>query len=190
MLTSQIALKEWAVVVEALGCGEQLILLRKGGLRDPKGAFQLQHREFLLFPTWEHQKEGCERNIRPDMRQKYHDILSPPAPASVRLCIYGGVAHVAEIRDPEQLKGLEKYHIWTPDFFIDRMRYRPQAATVVVVLRVFKLPVAVLHPVKPEYLGCKSWVPLASEISIEGSQPVVENQRFRSALEEISSRLG
>ena len=49
------ALKEWAVVVAALARGDQFFLLRKGGIAEGKHGFELQHREFLFFPTWEHQ---------------------------------------------------------------------------------------------------------------------------------------
>ena len=191
VISSKTALKEWAIVVEALASGEQLLLLRKGGIRDPKGAFQLEHREFLLYPTWEHQSEKTLERVRPEFLERYQSLLDQPhAPTSVLLKIYGGVAYVGEIRDPSQLQGLEKYHIWTPQFLKERMEYRPQAPTLVVVLRAFLLKQPVQHPVKPEYAGCKSWVPLQEEIPVEGAAPVVDNQRFRRALEEISTKVG
>ena len=62
VMTSSIALKEWAAVVEALARGQQTLLLRKGGVGDPGETFELAHREFFLFPTFEHQKR---EQIRP-----------------------------------------------------------------------------------------------------------------------------
>ena len=53
---SRMALKEWAVVVRAVREGRQILLLRKGGLADENGVFQLKEREFFLYPTYEHQK--------------------------------------------------------------------------------------------------------------------------------------
>ncbi|MGH9628683.1 MAG: DUF1802 family protein, partial [Bryobacteraceae bacterium] len=51
-----IALKEWASVVSALGTGRQILLLRKGGIVEARrGGFELRHHEFLFFPTYEHQ---------------------------------------------------------------------------------------------------------------------------------------
>ncbi|MED5454303.1 MAG: DUF1802 family protein, partial [Verrucomicrobiota bacterium] len=35
------AFKEWAVVIDALGRGEQIIILRKGGIHEGKGGFQM-----------------------------------------------------------------------------------------------------------------------------------------------------
>jgi hypothetical protein len=188
-LTS-IALKEWAVVVEALGAGEQLLLFRKGGIRDPKGAFQLQHAEFLLYPTWEHQTEDSLTAIRPEFKERFKEALAPPAdPAQISFRVYAGTAFCAEIRSARQMEGLEKYHIWTPRFFEERLKYRPAAPTVVAVLRAYRLTAPVPHPVVPEYAGCKSWVPLAKEIPIEDTQPVMDNRRFREALNDITARL-
>ena len=35
-LPNHTALKEWSTVIDALGRGEQVILIRKGGIADPK----------------------------------------------------------------------------------------------------------------------------------------------------------
>ncbi len=185
MTKSGVALKEWAAVVESLARGEHLILVRKGGIRDPKGCFSLQHREFFLYPTWEHQSENLSR-IRPEFQNR---LEPPPEPATVPLSVYAGVAFCGQIRNPKQLEGLEKYHIWTPVFFEERMKYRPQDPTLVVILRAYRLRKPILRSVKPEYAGCISWVPLGEELAVEDPEPVVENRQFRAALEEIAAHL-
>ena len=53
----QIALKEWAVTVQALARGEQILLLRKGGIHEEGKDFRVIHPEFLLYSTYEHQRE-------------------------------------------------------------------------------------------------------------------------------------
>ena len=73
--------------------------------------------------------------------------------------------------------------------FEERMKYRPQEPTLVVVLRAYLLKEPIRHPVKPEYAGCKSWVPLGEELPVGEAAPVVENRRFRAALEEIAAHL-
>ena len=50
------ALKEWAIVVDALIRGEQIIVLRKGGISEGPGGFKVDQPEFLLFPTLFHQQ--------------------------------------------------------------------------------------------------------------------------------------
>ena len=50
-----IAFKEWAVTVRALAEGEQLLTLRKGGIREPDKHFKLDYDRFFLYPTFDHQ---------------------------------------------------------------------------------------------------------------------------------------
>ena len=52
----RIAFKEWAVVVDALGHGEQIIILRKGGMAEGAAGFKPEHSRFWLFPTLFHQQ--------------------------------------------------------------------------------------------------------------------------------------
>ena len=188
MMASKIALKEWAVLVEALAGGKQLLLIRKGGIHDPESAFQLEHREFILYPTFEHQQEAC---VRPEFRALFHpaERAGQEGRAHVSLQVYAGVAYEKQVKDPQVLIGLEKYHIWSRHFLEERSRYRPEFPPWVLVLRAYRLRQPVPQPVRPEYAGCKSWVELSEAISLEGAQPVLDNQRFRAALEEISSRL-
>jgi hypothetical protein len=46
-----LASKEWAVICRELAAGRQMVLLRKGGIREPAKGFGVEHREFFLFPT-------------------------------------------------------------------------------------------------------------------------------------------
>ena len=52
---SDLALKEWAVAIRALGSGKQVLILRKGGIHKDDKEFRVVHPEFLLYPTYEHQ---------------------------------------------------------------------------------------------------------------------------------------
>lgn len=183
MSTTRIALKEWASLVEAIGRGEQLLLVRKGGIDDPGEGFQLKHREFFLYPTWEHQKPEL-------LRPPFQGRVKPPAdPAHVPLQVYAGVALQKEVKDLSRLTRLEKYHIWSPEFFKERQAYKPELPTQVLVVRAFRLKAPVSHPVAPEYAGCKSWVELSGEVSFKGAEPVVDNRKFIEAVNEVDSLL-
>ena len=184
MNVSRIALKEWAVLTDAVGRGEQLILLRKGGIADPGDGFQLKHREFFLYPTLEHQKEEF---LRPEFRARLKE--GPPAGTKVPLQVYAGVACQKEVKDLAGLSRLQKYHLWSEEFARQRQAYKPELPMQALVLRAYVLRKSVLHPVRPEYAGCKSWVELGEEVSYEGAEPVMDNKRFLAALEEIVSRL-
>ena len=63
-----IAFKEWAVTVRALAEGEQLLTLRKGGIREPDKHFKLDYERFFLYPTFDHQCADLVREShRPEL---------------------------------------------------------------------------------------------------------------------------
>jgi hypothetical protein len=49
------ALKEWSVTVDSLLAGQQILLLREGGIHEQSRQFHLEHTEFFLFSTHVHQ---------------------------------------------------------------------------------------------------------------------------------------
>lgn len=194
-METNIALKEWAAVVQALEQGAQLLLLRKGGIEDSQGVFELKHREFLLYPTWEHQRPESIRAQRhaPGHLPAPGLILAPEKSedslSEVEFRIYAGAAYTRPLQSETPLEGLEKYHIWTPEFIRQRMAYRPREPMLAVVLRAYRLKQPVRRTVQPEYAGCRSWVSLKEPVSLEGAEPVLDNRKFRAALEVITSRL-
>src|SRR4051794_41839535 len=81
-----IAFKEWAVTVRALAEGEQLLTLRKGGIREPERHFELPHERFFLYPTFDHQRNDLVRaSHRPELRRALEEGVwaggEPPAGA-------------------------------------------------------------------------------------------------------------
>ena len=50
------AFKEWAIIIDALGRGEQIIILRKGGIHEGRNGFQMSQSKFWLFSTLFHQQ--------------------------------------------------------------------------------------------------------------------------------------
>ena len=50
------AYKEWGAVVQALLEGEQIIDVRKGGIREDGRHFSVQAKRLWLYPTVEHQR--------------------------------------------------------------------------------------------------------------------------------------
>jgi hypothetical protein len=65
------ALKEWAIICRALEDGNQVLLFRKGGIMEFRKGFELKHKNFLLFPTFEHQSM---ESIRDDYRGKLEEL--------------------------------------------------------------------------------------------------------------------
>jgi hypothetical protein len=69
LATNSLALKEWAVVVQSLAAGKQILLLRKGGLYERQGKFSTEPTEFFFFPTYIHQMEqGVTTNAEGELQ--------------------------------------------------------------------------------------------------------------------------
>ena len=77
-----IAFKEWAVTVRALAEGEQLLTLRKGGIREENKHFEIEHDRFFLYPTFDHQRNDLIRQSHlPEHHQRLIDrdaLRGPP----------------------------------------------------------------------------------------------------------------
>ena len=70
-----IGFKEWAVVTNALLTGKQSILFRKGGIIEKKKTFSVDHQNFLLFPTYFHEKK--EDLVSQEWAQMNPFVFSP-----------------------------------------------------------------------------------------------------------------
>src|SRR5260370_9930666 len=77
------ALKEWAVIVRALLAGEQILDVRKGGLREDGRHFAVRTPTCWLYPTVEHQREDL---LKPAYRRWVRETeAAAPPPAQVRI---------------------------------------------------------------------------------------------------------
>ena len=95
-----IAFKEWAVTVRALAEGEQLLTLRKGGIREERKHFELEHDRFFLYPTFDHQRNDLVRDShQPELRRALEEGVwpdgEPPAHALTR---DGGIPQPDRVR--------------------------------------------------------------------------------------------
>ena len=132
-----IALKEWAVTVRALAEGEQLLTLRKGGIREENKHFELEHERFFLYPTFDHQRNDLVRESHhPELRRALEEGVWPdeepppkallqdggiPQPDRVRLRAWAEVTDHVTINDRRTLDSLSPYYIWTPDYAEKRL---------------------------------------------------------------------
>lgn len=180
----QVALKEWASVCAALEAGRQIILLRKGGIYEAAGEFELEHRQFLLFPTYVHQKREMlkeSEHARFEARSK--------EPAEIRLSAAGSVTDIVQLGPRPQMDVLDGEHIWTAPLIDMRFNYRPENPLYLLLVRCYHLPEPALIPNAPAYAGCKSWVPLDQVIPIAGATPVLDEADYDSRRKEILRRV-
>lgn len=173
---TQIALKEWAVVCDLLLSGQQIVILRKGGILEQKKGFQIEHETFFFYPNTEHQS-------REQLKPEFHSRLSsygPPARESGRIAIagFGRVVDIVKSGDPAKLRALEPFTCWTQALFDMRINYKPEKPNFIVTVRAFKLPQPVEIPYHADYAGCHSWVPMKQELSLAGGIPVLSDAEF------------
>lgn len=185
---SSLALKEWAVVVHALGTGQQTLLLRKGGLHERHGRFSTEPAEFFLFPTYVHQMtQGVRSEVMPAL-PAVRDA-QPPAD-QLRIAYYATAETLLWLDSRDYLSALSPLHCWTPETIAHRFAYGKTAGLYLFVLRVYRLPQAQVLPLLKRYGGCRSWVELAEKLSTAGATPVLPDAAFAERLREIRGRVG
>ena len=181
-----VALKEWAVICWALGEGRQIVLLRKGGIRELSKGFSVEHGEFFLFPTYVHQN-GDE--LIETARAALSDVARAAPPGGIlRLDLYATVAAVIEVSELGALRRLEGQHALAWAAVARRFHYR-RPGLHVVALRVFRLREPLAVPNLARYDGCRSWVPLESEYPVDGCEPVLADAEFRARLLTVQDAL-
>ncbi len=185
---SAAALKEWASVVHAFGTGEQLVLIRKGGLVEASRGFEVLADRFVFYPTFEHQTVNF---LRPDYAGYLDlELRSRPSEGQVRIEWGGLVTASASTTDASVLKRLTSFHIYNDAFLEQRLHWQPDQPLVVAIVRAFRLPAPQVLPVSPRYGGCKSWVDLDGSMPLDGAVPVLDDAAFAQRLQPIRAVLG
>jgi hypothetical protein len=176
----QIALKEWGSVCRALETGRQTILLRKGGIYEAAGEFELENPQFLLFPTYVHQNLAM-------LKQEAHGGLTPMSaePGEVRISAAGVVSDIVQVSSRAQMDAIESEHIWTAPLIDMRFNYKPQNPLYLLLVRAYRLARPVTVANTPAYAGCKSWVPLDEPIDTAGAIPVLDDSQFEAKQRKI-----
>jgi len=195
-----IAFKEWAVTVRALAEGEQLLTLRKGGVREPGKNFRVEHERFFLYPTFDHQRgdlvreshqpelrraleEGVWADGEPSVHQLHHGPSIQP-PDRVRIRAWAEIAAQYTITDARTVDALSPFYVWTPDYAEKRLEWKRRHPLHVLLLRTYRIPRPVTVKVKDEYGGCRSYLELQRDLPFEGT-PVLSDEEFDRAAEEI-----
>ncbi len=176
----QVALKEWDVVCNALCRGQQHILLRKGGILESGGEFELEESRFLFFPTFVHQNAD---GLKKPYRQSVAVVHSEPT--TIHFPGWASVEKIFRVPDRPRMDRLADLHIWDTPLIDMRFNYRPQYPLYLLLLKTWKF----FHPPQIEntleFAGCKSWVPLPHAISTKGAVPACSDE----VLEKVKIRI-
>ena len=184
----QMALKEWAITCQAIGRGEQILLLRKGGIHEDGKDFRVIHREFLLYPTYEHQKADL---LRPEHQPALGSLLARPRDEKqITFTHFARAEEVLELEEQGKVDDLAPHYIWTTDYAQSRLRWKPMLPLSVMLLRAYRLESPVTVPWIPEYSGCTSWVEILTDVPLGRLEPVLSDAEFRAQVDAIKGSLG
>jgi hypothetical protein len=142
-LPNHTALKEWSNVVAALGRGQQVVLIRKGGIADP--SFGVDAERFYLYPTYFHQGES---DARPE----------------VTVTHWCEVVRTWTVGDAEALERLAPHVVLPRETLSARFHFRPGQALYVLGVRTWELARPAQVRYQELYGGCKSWISVDDEI--------------------------
>jgi len=181
------AFKEWAVICRALAQGRQALILRKGGIAEQGGVFQVEHSRFWLYPTYLHQQQQGVRAAGAVLLAAAQ--ADRPAEGRVILSHFAEVAEVHQITDLAQALRLADLHLWSKPTVMSRFHYRTPGLLVLAV-RIYQVPQAHEIAETADYAGCRSWVELEKDLSTDGAEMVLAEAAFLQVLQTLRTKLG
>ena len=184
----QTALKEWAVLCDALASGEIVAMVRKGGIREQRSGFAVRHERFLLYPTYFHEKAA---ELQPRFAERVGAASSSRPPEGIiRIEHVADVVAVWHVRELDRLRAIEGAHGLAWPAVQSRFEYRGNPEVRVVAARVSRLrsPHDVLETRR--YQGCVSWVELEAPIDVSGEEPALTSAALAERIASIGAALG
>ena len=172
------AFKEWAIVVEALGRGEQIVILRKGGISEGVGGFRAEYERFWLFPTQFHQQA---KGVVPASAEIFSEMIKP-AEGIAPIQFACEVVEARELDSLEQAQCLQGQHIWREEIVAERFDWGRDQGIYAMAVRVRGLGEAVELPLLEGYGGCRSWIELEPKLDFSVAQPVLTDVDFAEKL--------
>ena len=142
---------------DALGRGEQSVILRKGGIAEGREGFSFRYREFFLFPTFFHEQVAKVRIASANL---------PGAGDTIAIRWYAKVERTLRIGSLRMAEALAPLHILTPEVVRERFGYKNEGLNIAFV-RVFELSPAWILQNEKRFGGCRSWVHLPSPPEME-----------------------
>lgn len=181
-----IGFKEWALVCEALGRGEQTVILRKGGIAEGRDGFAFRHREFFLFPTFFHGQ--VERVRTPGA------VVPVQKEGEIEIRYFASVEASELVTQWEKAAALEAFHVLDSSVVRERFEYDSTAGIHVAFVRVYRLSAPWQFENARRFGGCRSWVDLTElpqELRLESVLDDAEHARraaqFRAVITGPSS---
>jgi CDP-diacylglycerol--glycerol-3-phosphate 3-phosphatidyltransferase len=173
------AFKEWGAIVEALGHGAQIVILRKGGIAEGRDGFQPVHPKFWLFPTGYHQQW---EKTKPELRRLLPASAAREEGKEIELQYIAEVTDAIYLSSWEQAARLDDVHFWSEEILRERFDYaaRPgmEPGLHLLIVRISRINLPHRLAPSPDYDGCKSWVDLPIDWGSDIAAHVVRSEEF------------
>ncbi|HTE47186.1 MAG TPA: DUF1802 family protein [Gemmatimonadaceae bacterium] len=181
------ALKEWAVLVDAMARGDIIAMVRKGGIREQRAGFSVRHERFVLYPTFFHEKENdlAPRFIR-DLADSH---ARRPADGTIRIEYVADVIGVWQVMELDRLRAIESDHGLAWSAVESRFHYKNKPGVQVVAVRVSRLAEPAIVPEIKRYQGCVSWVELDGAVDLTNATPMLDDASLITRLAALRSAL-
>lgn len=182
------ALKEWAVLVDAMLRGELVAMIRKGGIREQRAGFSVRHDRFLLYPTFFHEKaiELAPRYV-PQLEASH---TRKPDEGTIRIEAVADVMGVWQVSELETLRAIEGEHGMAWNAVESRFHYKNKPGVQVIAVRVSRLATPVIVPETRRYLGCVSWVEFDEDVDVSNAEPVLDDASLMMRIARLKNALG
>ncbi len=175
--------KEWTLICDALGRGEQSIILRKGGIAEGRAGFRFLHDEFLLFPTLFHE-QVAKLKLPSDT-----PLPAPRVDGQHEIHYRARVEWTEDVTDWGKVRALAPFHLWQETEVEKRFRQDEKPGVSLAFVRVARLGEPFIFPDSPRYGGCRSWIPLPELPAGAGAADVLDEAAHRQREQQIRALL-
>ena len=182
------ALKEWAVLVDAMARGEFCAMIRKGGIREQRAGFSVRHDRFLMYPTYFHEKVD---ELVPALKHRLPSVHERrPTEGRVAIQHCAVVRATWKVAELEALRELEGEHGLEWKAVESRFHYKNNPGVHVVAVELMALPHTANIPETRRYQGCVSWVELDNSVDLSGSVWVRPRSEVAARVKKLHDILG
>jgi hypothetical protein len=183
----KVALKEWNVLVDAMGRGDLMAMVRKGGIREQRAGFAVRHDRFLLYPTYFHEKPA---ELAPRFISQLSAAAVDPTPGIVHFRYVADVAALWWVTDLDRLHAIAPHVGLTWAAIESRFHYRHNPGVHVIALKVSALPDVVDVEDVPRYRGCVSWIALDHPVDVTDATPILSDAALDARVATLTDALG
>lgn len=178
--------------MHALLSGEQIIDVRKGGIREDNRHFALEATRMWLYPTYVHQQPEL---VKPPYRHWVDTAdpgMSDPTKPTITVAGWADIVGVATLTDPDQLDAIDSRFIWTTEYATSRLKWKKRDPLWILALRAHRLAEPITVSYRDAYGGCTSWVTidgLAADPASLPSEPALSDVAFDARLKGLREAL-